>query len=50
MMRIQRRDAITQRAFLRGREDVTALHAGEIATVAILVKDEIAMAMWASLE
>jgi hypothetical protein len=48
--RAQRRDAIAERAFLRRREDVTALHTGEIATVAILLEDEIAMTMWASFE
>jgi hypothetical protein len=46
----QRRDTEAQRAFLRRREDVTALHAGEIATVAILLEDEIAVAMWAGFE
>jgi len=48
--RTQRSDTISQRAFLRRREDVTALHAGKIATGAILLEDEIAMAMWTGFE
>jgi hypothetical protein len=48
--RAKRRDAIAERTFLRCREDVTALHTGEIATVAILLEDEIAMTMWARFE
>jgi hypothetical protein len=50
MKRAKRRDVISQRALLRRRENVTALHTGEIATVAILLEDAIAMAMWAGFE
>jgi hypothetical protein len=50
MERAQRGNAIPQRALLRRREDVTALHTGEVSTGAILLEDEIAAAMRATLE
>jgi hypothetical protein len=50
MKRAKRRDAIPQRAFLRRREDVTALHTSEVTTGGILLEDEIAMAMWTGFE
>jgi hypothetical protein len=50
MERPQRSDAKPQRAFLRDRENMAALYAGEVATGAILLEDEIAMAMWAGFE
>jgi hypothetical protein len=37
-------------AFLCGRKNMTALHAGEVATRAIFLEDEIATAMWAGFE
>jgi hypothetical protein len=48
MERAQRGDAIPQRALLRRRENVTALHTGEIPTRAILLEDEVAAAMRAT--
>jgi len=48
--RTQRSDAISQRVFLLGRENMAALHAGKIATGTILLEDEIAMAMWTGFE
>ena len=48
--RPQRCDANSQRVFLIGRENMTALHAGKVAAGAILLEDEIAMAMWAGFE
>jgi hypothetical protein len=50
MKRAQRRDAISKRALLRGREDMTALHAGKVAASPILLEHEIASAMWAGFE
>jgi hypothetical protein len=50
MKRAKRRDAIPQRVFLRRREDVTALHTSEVTTGAILLEDEIAVAMWTGFE
>jgi hypothetical protein len=48
--RPQRRGVKSQFVFLRRRENMTALHTGEIATGAILLEDEIAVAMWAGFE
>jgi hypothetical protein len=50
MNRAKRSDAIPQRAFLRRREDVTALDTNEVTTGAILLEDEIAVAMWTGFE
>jgi hypothetical protein len=50
MERAQRGHTVPQRAFLRSRENMAALNAGEITTRAILLEDEIATAMWACFE
>jgi hypothetical protein len=50
MERAQRGDAISQRALLRRREDMTALHTTEETAGAIVLEDEVAMAMWTGFE
>jgi hypothetical protein len=48
--RPQRCDAKSQRVFLVSRENMAALHTGKVAAGAILLEDEIAVAMWAGFE